>query len=75
MAVLVYLSEDGNLGKAGDSVWVDDPSDVDNGPSGSKQPTVAELREQADALGIDHSGLKKADLVAAIEAKQAEQPQ
>lgn len=72
MAVLVYLTEDGNLGNAGDSVWVDDPSDINNGPTGSKQPTVAELREQADALGIDHTGLKKAELAAAIEAKQAE---
>lgn len=72
MPYLITLTEDGNLGKAGDAVWVDDVNDVNDGPSGSKQPTVAELREEAEALGIDHSGLKKADLIAAIEAKQAE---
>lgn len=28
----VILPEDGNLGKAGDIVWVDDPADVDAKP-------------------------------------------
>lgn len=37
----------------------------------AKAPTVAELREMAAGLGIDPSGLKKAELAAAIEAKQA----
>lgn len=30
--------------------------------------SIADLRQVADELGIDHSGLKKADLVAALEA-------
>lgn len=29
MAELVTLTEDGPLGKAGEQVWVDDPSDVE----------------------------------------------
>lgn len=36
--------------------------------------TVAALREMADDLGIDHSGLKKAGLVAALEAATSTEP-
>lgn len=39
-----------------------------------KPATVAELRATADALGIDHTGMKKADLEAAIAAKHEEPP-
>ena len=35
--------------------------------------TVVELRKQADELGVKHSGLNKADLVAAIAAAQNEE--
>lgn len=33
--------------------------------------TVAELREEAENLGIDHTGMKKVDLIEAIEAAEA----
>lgn len=42
------------------------------GDKPEKAPTVAELRKTAAGLGIDPSGLKKAELASAIEAKQAE---
>jgi len=37
-----------------------------------KEPTVKELQDKAQALGIDTKDMKKADLVAAIEAKEKE---
>ena len=39
-----------------------------------KTTTLAELRKLADDLGISHKGLKKPELQAAVEAKQAEPP-
>lgn len=39
-----------------------------------KTATVAELRKIAEDLGIDHKGLKKPDLEAAIAANQPEPP-
>lgn len=35
---------------------------------------VAELRSLADDLGVDHAGLKKADLVAALDAATTAEP-
>lgn len=38
MPELVTLTEDGNLGNAGDHVWVDDPAEVDAKPKRAAKP-------------------------------------
>lgn len=45
----------------------------DPDPAALEYQTVAALREQADELGVKHSGLNKADLVAAIAAAGEEE--
>lgn len=44
--------------------------ETDPPKSTSGGPTVAELRDTAERLGVDPTGLKKAELVAAIQAAQ-----
>ena len=46
MAELVTLEEDGNLGKAGDQVWVDDPKDVDAKPKSAKKTAASKSSDE-----------------------------
>jgi uncharacterized damage-inducible protein DinB len=50
-----------------------DGSDAAPAEDSLEQHTVAELREIADELGVDHSGLRKAELIDAITAAEEAQ--